>query len=268
MGLLGKDLGISVVILAGGVGTRLAEETGTRPKPMVEIGGKPILWHIMKIYSHYGFEDFVLCLGYKGDAIRDFFLQYDFHNQDVTIELGDRRITSHDPHNDEHGWRVTLAETGLHTSTGGRIKRVERYVRGDTFMMTYGDGVSDINLASLLAFHREMGRIATVTGVRPGARFGELDVQGNIARRFREKPQVQEGWINGGFFVFEREIFERLNGDECVLEGEPLETLASEEELSVFKHLGYWQCMDTLRDVRLLENQWEAGDAPWAVWRE
>lgn len=257
---------MQVVILCGGQGTRLREETESRPKPMVEIGGRPILWHIMKIYSTYGFNDFILCLGYKGEVIRNYFMQYDIQNSDFTIHLGTKKIVTHAANHDEGDWRVTLAETGPNTMTGGRIKRIERYISGDTFMATYGDGVADINIPALLNFHYEMDCIATVTGVHPVARFGELSVDGNLVTSFREKPQVRESWINGGFFVFNRRVFDYLDGDDCVLEREPLERLAAEGELALFRHEGYWRCMDTYSDMELLNREWSSGHAPWRIW--
>jgi glucose-1-phosphate cytidylyltransferase len=258
---------IPVVILCGGQGTRLSEETGSRPKPMVEIGNAPILWHIMKIYSSFDFNDFVLCLGYKGDVIRQYFLQYDILRNDFTVELGTRKITRHSSFHGEQNWSVTLAETGALTQTGGRIKRIAAYIDGDTFMATYGDGVANLDINDLLRFHREHGRIATVTGVRPVARFGELTLSGDRAVKFHEKPQLMEGWINGGFFVFERRIFDYIDGDETILEQEPLSRIAAEGELAVYRHEDYWRCMDTLRDVEALNREWHSG-APWAIWRE
>ena len=255
-----------VILLCGGAGTRLREETEYKPKPMVTIGDKPILWHIMKIYSSFGFNDFILCLGFKGDVVRNYFLDYDLLNADITIQLGTKDITSHATFHDEHDWRITLAETGLNTMTGGRVKRIEKYVDGDTFMLTYGDGVADINIQDLLRFHHEKGRIATVTGVHPGARFGELSLAGDLAAAFREKPQIRDGWINGGFFVFNCKVFDYLGGDDCVLEQEPLERLAADGELAVYRHDGYWQCMDTVRDMEQLNAEWARGDPSWARW--
>ena len=233
---------------------------------MVEIGHRPILWHIMKIYSHYGFNDFILCLGYKGDAIRDYLLQYDILNTDFTIDLGTKEIIRHAVLHNEHSWRVTLAETGPHTMTGGRVKRIAKYIDEDNFMLTYGDGVGNIAIPALLNFHRRMGRIATVTAVRPVARFGELQVSGELVQSFREKPQVEEGWINGGFFVFNRRVFDYIEGDDTVLEREPLERLAAEEQMAVYRHNGYWRCLDTARDMEFLNAEWNSGQAPWEVW--
>ncbi len=255
-----------VVILCGGAGTRLREETEYRPKPMVAIGDKPILWHVMKIYSSFGFNDFILCLGFKGNVIRDYFLQYDISNSDVTVDMGTNQIVRHSTFHDEDLWRVTLAETGLETMTGGRVKRIAKYIDEDTFMVTYGDGVGNIDIPSLLRFHREMGRIATVTGVRPVARFGELYLSGDLVQRFQEKPQVEEGWINGGFFVFQRKIFDYIDRDETLLEREPLARLAAEGELAVYRHEGYWRCMDTVRDMEFLNEEWVCDNPPWAVW--
>jgi glucose-1-phosphate cytidylyltransferase len=267
LGALGDDI-LKVVILAGGLGTRLREETDFVPKPMVEIGHRPILWHIMKIYSHYGFNDFILCLGYKGDAIRNYLLQYDLSNTDFTIDLGTKEIIRHAVLHDERSWRVTLAETGLHTQTGGRVKRIANYIDEETFMLTYGDGVGDVDIAAVLDFHRRVGRIATVTGVRPVARFGELQVSGDLVQSFREKPQVEEGWINGGFFVFSRRVFDYIEADDTVLEGETLARLATEKQLAVYRHSGYWRCLDTVRDLQFLNQEWASRNAPWAVWEK
>jgi glucose-1-phosphate cytidylyltransferase len=256
---------MKVVILAGGKGTRLREETDHRPKPMIEIGGRPILWHIMKGYAHFGFTEFVICLGYKGAVIRQYFLNYEAQHADVTITLGQRGMDVHDAIA-EHGWKVTLAETGDETLTGGRVARAARYLDGDEFMVTYGDGVSDVNVAALLAHHRQHGRLATVTGVHPGSRYGELAIDGGVVKLFREKPQVHEGWINGGFFVFNRRVLDRIRGDMYSLEGDLLTELAQENQLAVYLHHGYWQCMDTFREYQALNSQWDTGRAPWAVW--
>ena len=258
---------MKVVILCGGQGTRIRELTELIPKPMVEVGGHPILWQIMKIYSHYSYKDFILCLGYKGDVIRNYFLQYDLLHSDFTVELGGKRITPHTCSHDEQDWRICLAETGADTMTGGRLKNIEQYVDEDVFMLTYGDGVADIDIDALLSFHKTHGRIATVTAVRPVARFGELELDGDLARSFQEKPQTNEGWINGGFFVFNRRIFDYLDGDDCILEREPLGRLASEGELAVYRHHGYWRCMDTQRDAEFLNAEWANGNPPWAVWQ-
>lgn len=258
----------TVVILCGGLGTRLREETEVRPKPMVEIGGRPILWHIMKTYAHHGFREFVLCLGYKGDIIKRFFAEYDLLTNDVSITLGPRglHLEIHRD-SDDHEWRVTLVDTGPLAKTGARVKRVQRYVRSDTFMLTYGDGVTDLHIGRLLEFHRAHGKIGTVTGVVPPSRYGELSIQGSQVLTFREKPSDSGNSINGGYFVFQRQFFEYLTGDdECVLEREPLERLAKDGELMVYQHRGFWQCMDTHRDLEFLKGLWERGGAPWKVW--
>jgi glucose-1-phosphate cytidylyltransferase len=259
---------VKVAILCGGIGTRLREETEFIPKPMVEIGERPMLWHIMKIYSHYGFNDFVLCLGYKGDHIRRYFLEYDALNCDVTVDLGTKEVVRHDRVHDEQNWRVTLAETGLATMTGGRIKRALRYLDEDTFLATYGDGLSDVNIASLLEFHRHQGRIATVTAVQPPPRFGRIAVDDSqdVARGFAEKPRDSEGWMNGGFFIFNREIESYLGADDCVLEQEPLMRLAQDGQLAVYRHHGYWHCVDTMRDLEAVNQEWSRGDARWKIW--
>lgn len=258
---------MKVVILCGGFGTRLREETEFRPKPLVEIGGKPILWHIMKIYAYYGFKDFVLCLGYKGEMIKQYFYNYEILNNDFTIELGNHKSIKIHGSCSEHGWRVTLADTGLRALKGARIKRVEKYIDGDTFMVTYGDGLADININELLKFHQSHGRIATLTGVRPISRFGELTVKGNQVIRFTEKPQSAGGLINGGFFVFNRKIFDYLEDrDDCDLEYGTLEQLALEGQLMVYIHEKFWYCMDTIRDMEYLNKLWAEGKAPWKIW--
>jgi glucose-1-phosphate cytidylyltransferase len=257
-----------VVILCGGKGTRIREETEFKPKPMVEIGNKPFLWHIMKIYSFYGFTDFILCLGYKGEMIKEYFLNYEMMNSDFTIEIGknNKNIQILHPQNKDQ-WKVTLADTGHDTMTGGRIKKIEPYIDTDNFMMTYGDGVGNINLDNLLEFHLSHKKIATITGVRPPSRFGELVIRGKRVAEFSEKPQVREGYINGGFFALNRKVFQYLRDDEnCIFEGEPLERLAGDGELMVFPHDDYWRCMDTLRDMDVLEKEWQKGNPPWKVW--
>lgn len=256
---------MKAVILAGGLGTRLREETEFRPKPMVEVGGKPILWHVMKLFSCHGINDFVICVGYRGEVIKDYFLEYEARNNDFTITLGrSREIVFHDQHL-ESDWRVTVAETGADTQTGGRVKRVQRYVDDDRFMVTYGDGLADVDLGALLAHHDEHGRLATVTTVRPLSRFGVLDLDDDgTVRKFREKPQV-DGWVNAGFFVFERAVFDYLSGDDCILEQEPLEALAKDDQLAAYRHDGFWQPMDTYREAKLLNDLWARG-APWKVW--
>jgi len=258
---------LPVVILCGGFGTRLREETEFKPKPMVEIGGRPILWHIMKTYRHFGCRDFVLCLGYRGDVIRDYFLHYHRRNSDFTVDMASGNVTtlSNGPAED---WRVSLIETGADALTGLRIKRALEYVKGESFFATYGDGVADVDVAGLLAHHRKMGRLATVTAVHPSSRFGELAVEGDCVKTFREKPQVTDGWINGGYFVFEREAFAGTGeNDNISLEEGVLEVLAHREDLGVYRHPGFWQCMDTYREMQLLNEMWASGRAPWHLWR-
>jgi glucose-1-phosphate cytidylyltransferase len=257
---------MKVVILAGGFGTRLGAEGQLTPKPLVPIGGRPILWHVMKIYSHFGFTDFVLCLGYKGDMIKRYFYEYELINSDFTIELGTGRTITHSSRS-EDGWRVTLVDTGLRTLKGARLKRVQDYLESDSFLLTYGDGVADIDLQALLAFHRAQGKIGTVTAVRPPSRFGELVVQTNHVRLFTEKPQASAGLINGGFAVFEHRFLDYLSAEEgCDLERGALERLAAEGELAAYQHPGQWACMDTLRDVEYLSHLWEQGRAFWKLW--
>jgi len=255
---------MKVVILAGGLGTRLMEETEVIPKPMVAIGGQPILWHIMKHYAHHGFKDFVIALGYKGTVIKRYFLDYSSSlADDLIVDLATGAVeTRGKPQED---WRVHLVDTGLETLTGGRLKRLERYLQG-TFLLTYGDGVADVDLQALLAFHKRHGRTATVTAVRPPARFGGLVLDRDEIVKFTEKPQAGEGWINGGFLVFEPGIFNYLKDDQSSLELSALETLASDGQLMAYRHEGFWQCMDTLRDKRLLESLWQTGKARWKVW--
>lgn len=255
---------MKVVILAGGFGSRLAEETDLKPKPMVEIGRRPILWHIMKQYAHSGFTEFLVALGYKGEALKRYFLDYASLMGSMTIQLARGKVTVHDRVTED--WSVHLVDTGLHTLTGGRVKRLEPWLKDEAFMLTYGDGVSTVNLHELLRFHRSKRRIATVTAVRPPARFGGLILNGDTVVEFSEKPQIGEGWINGGFMVFEPNVFEYLEGDHTVLEQDVLEKLASEGQLAAYRHRDFWQCMDTLRDVRLLEDLWLSGEAPWRVW--
>ena len=257
-----------VVILAGGLGTRLREETEFRPKPMVEIGGRPILWHIMKLFAYYGYRDFVICLGYKGDAIKEYFLDYEAMNNDFTIRLGSpNKIEFHSNHA-EDGWMVTLADTGENTMTGARIKRIEKYVGAERFMATYGDGVADIDINKLVEFHDAHGRIASLTSVRPQSRFGELIINDGRVAEFSEKPQSSVGHINGGFFVFEPAIFDYLrDSDDCVLEQEPMHNLCADKQLMAYKHEGFWQCMDTIRDHNLLQEMWQKNAASWKVWK-
>jgi glucose-1-phosphate cytidylyltransferase len=255
---------IKAVILAGGKGTRIAEETAVRPKPMVEIGGRPILWHIMKSYSHYGVNDFVICCGYLGHKIKEYFLNYSYQNADLTVDLESGAVTIHQ--SNVEPWRVTLVDTGQDTLTGGRVGRIASYVRNDPFFcMTYGDGVSDVDIGQLIAFHERHGRKATVTATTPLARFGALDMEGDAVTRFVEKPHNEAGYINGGFFVLNPSVLDLIEGDETIFEKGPLESLASEGELMAFRHDGFWQPMDTLRDKDHLEEMWAAG-APWKSW--
>jgi glucose-1-phosphate cytidylyltransferase len=257
---------MKVVILCGGQGTRLREETEFRPKPMVEVGGRPILWHIMKHYSRWGFDEFVIALGYKGDVIKKYMLDFCSLEQNLTVKPGTGEVVKHGgrPPN----WTVDLVDTGMATLTGGRIKRLEPYLGSGTFMMTFGDGVSNVNLRDLLTFHRSHGKLATVTAVRPPARFGHLEFDGNCVCEFSEKPQAQEGWINGGFFVFEPGVMRYIDGDMIQLEREPLDRLARDGQLMAFRHSGFWQCMDTLRDKKQLQDLWDSGRALWRTWED
>ncbi len=258
---------MKVVILCGGLGTRLREETEFRPKPMVNIGNRPILWHIMKIYAHYGIRDFILALGYKGDMIKNYFCHYEIMNNDVTIELGrPEHICIHQRH-DEVGWKITLADTGEKSLKGARLKKIQKYIPEETFMTTYGDGIANIDIKALLAFHQQHGKLATVTGINPAARFGELRLEGNQVKSFQEKPRDGEGLINGGFFVFNRGIFNYLTEEQnCDLEYGAMEKIAQEGQLMVFKHEGFWACMDTLRDMDYLNALWEKNQAEWKIW--
>jgi glucose-1-phosphate cytidylyltransferase len=256
---------MKTVILAGGMGSRLSEETNVRPKPMVEIGGQPMIWHIMSLYSAAGFNEFIVALGYKGDFIKSYFLNYYQLRKDLTVDLADGAVQVYD--GTHENWRVHLIDTGLETDTGGRLRRLKRVLGNETFMMTYGDGVAGMDIRELVAFHRRHGRLATVTAVHPAARFGALRLEGDRVDGFLEKPQVGEGWINGGFFVLEPGVMDYLEGDRTIWEREPLERLAADGQLVAYRHAGFWQCMDTLRDVRLLNMLWERGDAPWAVWK-
>lgn len=256
---------MKVVILAGGYGTRISEESHLKPKPMIEIDDKPILWHIMKIYSHYGFNEFVICLGYKGYMIKEFFAHYFLHTSDVTYDMSNNNMTVHNSYSEP--WKVTLVNTGLNSMTGGRVKRIQEYTNNETFMLTYGDGVADIDIKKLLEFHRSHGKYATITAVQPGGRFGVLDIEDDGAiDKFREKRREDGGWINGGFMVMEPQVFQYLRGDDTVFEREPLETLAKTGQLCAYRHTGFWQCMDTLRDKKYLEQLLSEGKAPWKVW--
>ncbi|MBC8052960.1 MAG: glucose-1-phosphate cytidylyltransferase [Sphingobacteriaceae bacterium] len=253
---------MKTVILCGGLGTRLSEETTLRPKPMVEIGSKPMLWHIMKIYEKYGFNDFVLALGYKGEFIKDYFLNYHARMSDFTVKLQSGKIEFNNPTAED--WNVSLIDTGAQTLTGGRLLRLKNILKGEgVFMLTYGDGVSDVNISELLAFHKKMGKIATVSAVRPPARFGGMAIIDHKVKDFKEKPQSGEGWINGGFFVFEQEIFDYLENDGTILEQSPMENLVRDQQLAAYEHQGYWQCMDTVRDRDALHELWVGGNAPW-----
>ncbi len=257
---------MKAVILAGGLGSRLSEETAITPKPMVEIGQRPILWHIMKIYSHFGIQDFVICLGYKGYRIKEYFFHYNLHLSDVTIDVRNG-ITVHQSF--AESWRVTLVETGDATMTGGRLKRVLRYLgNDDAFCFTYGDGVADIDIKKLIGFHRSHGKLATITAVQPVARFGSLTIENDQVRRFKEKPVAEGGFINGGFFVLSPKVIDYIIDDTTFWEKEPMERLVAEGQLAAYKHRGFWQPMDTLRDRALLEELWASGKAPWRVWQE
>ncbi len=257
---------MKVVLLAGGMGTRLSEETDIRPKPMVEIGGKPILWHIMKIYSHYGFNDFIVCLGYKGYYIKEYFYHYFLHNSDITFDFSNQSQERIVHNTKAEPWKVTLVDTGAETMTGGRLKRVEEYIGNETFMMTYGDGVGDIDINALIKFHKSGGKEATLTAVLPSGKFGALEIEGSMIKSFQEKPKGDGSWVNGGFFVLEPSVFDLLKNDSTVWERDPLEKLASTGELSAYKHNGFWKPMDTLRDKIDLNAMWEANNAPWKFW--
>jgi len=255
---------MKVVILAGGLGTRISEETHLKPKPMIEIGGRPILWHVMKSYSTRGFRDFVICTGYKGYVIKEYFANYFLHMSDVTFDMEKNSMEVH--HRSAEPWRVTLVDTGEATMTGGRLKRVQNYVQNDTFCMTYGDGVGDVDITSAVDAHRRAGKLATVTAVQPPGRFGAMHVEGDSVTRFVEKPEGDGGWINGGFFVLEPAVFDLIDGDETIWEREPLQSLAASGQLHAFRHQGFWQPMDSLRDKQLLDDLWQSGRAPWKTW--
>lgn len=258
---------MKVVIFAGGLGTRISEETDTRPKPMVEIGGKPILWHIMKIYSHFGFNEFIICLGYKGYVIKEYFMHYFLHNSDITIDIANNKVETHDSNTE--AFRITLVDTGLNTKTAGRLKQVQKYIGNEDFMLTYGDGVCNINLKELVQFHKNHNKIATVTSIQLDARFGGMDVgsDGEVLS-FREKAKDESKWINGGFFVLKPEVFNYLSGDvsNMMWEDEPLENLANDNQLVAYRHQGFWKCMDALRDKIELEDLWKNNEAKWKVW--
>ncbi|MEF9969984.1 MAG: glucose-1-phosphate cytidylyltransferase [Ruthenibacterium sp.] len=258
---------MKVVLLAGGFGTRISEESHLKPKPMVEIGGKPILWHIMKLYSHYGFNDFIICAGYKQHVIKEYFANYYLHNSDITFDMQANKMVIHANHSEP--WKVTVVDTGLNTMTGGRVKRIQKYVGDEPFMLTYGDGVSDINIAELVNYHKQHGKIATMTATNIGQRFGVLDINDNNAiAGFREKSESDGSLINVGFMVCNAEIFDYIDGDDTVLEKAPLENLAKNGELMAYRFNGFWQCMDTVREKEKLEEYWASGNAPWKVWEE
>ena len=264
--MCGNEESMKVVILAGGFGTRISEESHLKPKPMIEIGGKPILWHIMKYYSSYGFNEFIICCGYKGYVIKEYFADYYLHRSDVTFDFANNNeMIIHN--NVAEPWKVTVVDTGLHTMTGGRLKRIQKYVGDQTFMMTYGDGVSDIDLDALLEFHRVHKKAATLTAIQPGGRFGVLDIDDNeTVRQFSEKAKEDGGWINAGFMVLEPEVFDYIEGDDTFFEKEPLENLALDGKLAAYRHEGFWKCMDTMRDKGMLDELWNSGQAPWKRW--
>lgn len=255
---------MKAVILAGGLGTRISEESAIRPKPMIEIGGKPILWHIMKSYSAYGIHDFVICCGYKGYLIKEYFANYFLHMSDVTIDMTTNNIEVHEKNAEP--WKVTMVDTGMETQTGGRLKRVARYIGGEDFCMTYGDGVGSVDIGALISFHKEHGKLATMTAVQPPGRFGALELDGTCIQSFLEKPQGDGGWINGGFFVLNPKVLDLIESSEIIWERQPLEALAADRQLQAFFHHGFWQPMDTLRDKNHLEDLWSSGHAPWKVW--
>ncbi|MDD3262786.1 MAG: glucose-1-phosphate cytidylyltransferase [Candidatus Absconditabacteria bacterium] len=255
---------MQVVILAGGLGTRLSEETVIKPKPMVEIGGKPIIWHIMKHYAHYGHNEFVICLGYKGYMIKERFSNYFLHNNDVTIDIKTNKITVHNNHCDD--WKITLVDTGDATMTGGRIKRVKDYIQGDEFMLTYGDGVSDVDINKLIEFHKSHGKLATLSAIQPEGKFGRLGLDGDQITEFAEKKDNEDSWINGGFMVLNKKIMNYINSDFIPFEKDPLENIAKDGELIAYKHSGFWFAMDTLQNKNTLENMWQSGNAKWKTW--
>ncbi|WP_324616438.1 glucose-1-phosphate cytidylyltransferase [Lusitaniella coriacea] len=257
---------IPVVILCGGRGTRLKEETEWRPKPMVKIGDRPILWHIMKLYASWGFTDFILCLGYKGEMIKDYFLNYDLKQCDIRLDLGSKRVEKLSEGHQEDNWTISLIDTGQDTATGGRLKIASKYIKQDTFLFTYGDGVANVDIGKLVKYHRQKQKWATVTAVRPSSRYGELAIADGIAEAFSEKPQTNEGWINGGFFVLNRKVFDLIDDEQTNWENEPLQRLAQMGQLATYQHDGFWQCMDTYREMEILNELWERDRAPWRRW--
>lgn len=258
---------MKVVILAGGFGTRISEESQFKPKPMIEIGGMPILWHIMKTYSHFGFHEFIICAGYKQEIIKEWFAHYFIHNSDITFDFSKgNKVIVHNEHSEP--WKVTVVDTGLNTLTGGRIKRIKDYIDDDTFLMTYGDGVCDVDINLLISQHHKEGKLATLTAVLPEGRFGVMDIKGNHIKSFREKSKTDIGWINGGYMVLEPAVMDYIADDLVMFEREPLEQLSEDGQLMCYKHNGFWQCMDTLRDKQKLENLWASGKAPWKVWKD
>lgn len=255
---------MKVAILAGGLGTRLSEETTVKPKPMVEIGGKPMLWHIMNIYASYGFNEFVIALGYKGELIKDYFLNYHLRSRSLTVQIKTGDVVVHNMNGED--WTVHLLDTGVDTNTGGRVKRLAEFIGNETFMLTYGDGVSDVNIPALVDFHKRQGKLVTMTAVRPPARFGQMVIENNLVTQFKEKPQIGEGWINGGFFVIEPGAIRFIEEDSTAWEFESLEKISTDGQLAAYQHESFWQCMDTLRDVHNLEKLWQEGNAPWKLW--
>lgn len=258
---------MKVVLLAGGFGTRISEESYLKPKPMIDIGGMPVIWHIMKYYTHYGYNEFIICAGYKQHVIKEYFADYYLHNSDITFDFSaENKIVVHN--NTSEAWIVTIVDTGLNTFTGGRIKRIQKYIGDEPFMLTYGDGVCDVPIDKLVTFHKANGKIGTITAVQPEGRFGVLDLEGSKINSFREKSKTDVGYINGGFMVMQPEIFKYIEGDEIIFEREPLESIADKGQLMAYKHDGFWHCMDTMRDKERLEKLWECGQAPWKVWND
>ena len=256
---------MKVVILAGGFGTRISEESINKPKPLIDIGGKPIIWHIMKYYSSFGFDDFIICAGYKQNCLKEYFANYYVNNADITFDMKNNTMEVHQSNSEE--WKVTVVDTGLYTMTGGRVKRIERYVENEPFMLTYGDGVSDVDIDKLIQYHKSMGKVATVTAVMPGGRFGAIDISNSgIVKSFVEKKREDGGWINGGYMVLEPAIFDYIDGDSTIMEKKPFEMLASENNLAAYKHFGFWQCMDSMKDHSTLEELLRSNNAPWVRW--